>query len=148
MTGIGGEYSPAVNVFPAPILRWVVSPPPDPGEVNRLAAQLGIPTALAALLVQRGQGNEADARSFLRPSVTALSDAGALAGMAEAVEAIAATVRAGGTIMVHGDYDVDGQCATALRAPTWSASCPTGCATGTTSAPPVWPPPSGSACRW
>ena len=34
--------------------------------------------------------------------------------MAEAVDAIAATVRAGGTILVHGDYDVDGQCATAL----------------------------------
>ena len=34
--------------------------------------------------------------------------------MAEAVDAIASTVRAGGTIMVHGDYDVDGQCATAL----------------------------------
>ena len=27
---------------------------------------------------------------------------------------IASTIRAGGTIMVHGDYDVDGQCATAL----------------------------------
>ena len=38
----------------------------------------------------------------------------ALAGMSEAVEAIAATVRAGRTILVHGDYDVDGQCATAL----------------------------------
>ncbi|HET9725603.1 MAG TPA: single-stranded-DNA-specific exonuclease RecJ [Gemmatimonadales bacterium] len=114
MTGIGGEYSPAVNVSPAPILRWVVSPPPDPAEVSRLAAQLGIPTALSALLVQRGQGNEADARGFLRPSVTALSNPGALAGMAEAVEAITSTVRAGGTIMVHGDYDVDGQCATAL----------------------------------
>src|SRR5690242_2390584 len=114
MTGIGGEYSPAVNVFPAPILRWVVSPRPDPAEVSRLAAQLGIPTALSALLVQRGQGNEADARGFLRPSVTALSNPGALAGMAEAVEAIACTIRAGGAIMVHGDYDVDGQCATAL----------------------------------
>ena len=34
--------------------------------------------------------------------------------MAEAVDAIASTVRAGGTILVHGDYDVDGQCATAL----------------------------------
>ena len=34
--------------------------------------------------------------------------------MAEAVDAIVRTVRAGGTIMVHGDYDVDGQCATAL----------------------------------
>ena len=34
--------------------------------------------------------------------------------MAEAVDAVAAAVRAGGTIMVHGDYDVDGQCATAV----------------------------------
>src|SRR5688572_18536751 len=34
--------------------------------------------------------------------------------MAEAVDAVTATVRAGGTIMVHGDYDVDGQCATAV----------------------------------
>jgi single-stranded-DNA-specific exonuclease len=103
-----------VNVFPAPLLRWVVAPRPDPREVERLAAQLGLPSALAALLVQRGQGSEAAARGFLRPSVTELSDPCSLAGMAEAVEAIAATIRAGGTIMVHGDYDVDGQCATAL----------------------------------
>jgi single-stranded-DNA-specific exonuclease len=103
-----------VNVSPTPVLRWVVAPRPDPAEVNGLAAALGLPYALAALLVQRGHGAEASARSFLRPAVTELSDPCALAGMAEAVEAIAASVRAGGTILVHGDYDVDGQCATAL----------------------------------
>jgi single-stranded-DNA-specific exonuclease len=103
-----------VSVFPAPVLRWVVAPRPDPVEVDRLAAQLGLPGALAALLVQRGQGSEAAARGFLRPSVTELSDPCSLAGMAEAVDVITSTIRAGGTIMVHGDYDVDGQCATAL----------------------------------
>jgi single-stranded-DNA-specific exonuclease len=103
-----------VSVFPAPVLRWVVAPRPDPAEVDRLAAQLGLPSALAALLVQRGQGAEAAARGFLRPSVTELSDPCSLAGMAEAVDVITSTIRAGGTIMVHGDYDVDGQCATAL----------------------------------
>jgi single-stranded-DNA-specific exonuclease len=92
----------------------VLAPPPEPAAVDRLAARLGLPRPLAALLVQRGQGTEDEARSYLRPSVTRLSDPMALAGMAEAVEAIAATVRAGGTILVHGDYDVDGQCATAL----------------------------------
>jgi single-stranded-DNA-specific exonuclease len=103
-----------VSVFPAPMLRWVVVPRPDPLVVDRLASRLGLPTALAALLVQRGQGSEESARSYLRPSVSGLSDPAALAGMAEAVDAIAATVRARGTILVHGDYDVDGQCATAL----------------------------------
>ncbi|MEO6056274.1 MAG: single-stranded-DNA-specific exonuclease RecJ [Gemmatimonadales bacterium] len=103
-----------MNVFPAPVLRWVVVSRPDPVAVDRLASSLGVPTALAALLVQRGQTTDPAARTFLRPSVTELSDPNALAGMAEAVEAITATVRAGGTILVHGDYDVDGQCATAL----------------------------------
>jgi len=103
-----------VSVFPAPLLRWVMVPRPDAAAVAGLAVRLGIPGALAALLLQRGQGTEVEARGFLRPSISALTDANALAGMAEAVEAIGATVRAGGTILVHGDYDVDGQCATAL----------------------------------
>jgi single-stranded-DNA-specific exonuclease len=103
-----------VTVFQAPIFRWVVAPRPDQAAVTALAERLHLPPALAALLVQRGQGNADDARKYLRPSLDDLSDPHSLAGMAEAVETIAAAVRAGGTIMVHGDYDVDGQCATAV----------------------------------
>ena len=72
---------PLVSVFPAPVLRWMLVPPPDPVVVDGLARSLGIPAALAALLVQRGQATEADARTFLRPAVTGLSDPGAIAGM-------------------------------------------------------------------
>jgi single-stranded-DNA-specific exonuclease len=114
MNGHDGGSVPTVSVFPAPVLRWVLSPQPDRVAAERLAAELGIPAALAALLVQRGQGSAEAARSFLRPAVTGLTDPAAIEGMAEAVDAIASTVRAGGTILVHGDYDVDGQCATAL----------------------------------
>jgi single-stranded-DNA-specific exonuclease len=103
-----------VTVFQAPIFRWVVAPRPDEAAVAALAVRLHLPSALAALLVQRGQGNADHARKYLRPSLDDLSDPRSLAGMAEAVETIAATVRARGTIMVHGDYDVDGQCATAV----------------------------------
>jgi single-stranded-DNA-specific exonuclease len=103
-----------VNVTQAPIFRWVVAPRPDRSQVAGLVERLHLPDALAALLVQRGQGNADEARKYLRPAIDDLSDPHALAGMAEAVDAIASTVRAGGTIMVHGDYDVDGQCATAV----------------------------------
>src|SRR5215211_6485498 len=115
-TGVpsASERAGVVSVFPAPMLRWALLPAPDPAAVALLAGALGIPAPLAALLVQRGQGSEADARTFLRPAVTALSDPFALAGMADAVDAIVSTVRTGGSILVHGDYDVDGQCATAL----------------------------------
>jgi single-stranded-DNA-specific exonuclease len=80
----------------------------------QLSQRRHLPGALAALLVQRGQGDAEVARKYLRPSLDDLSDPLTLAGMADAVEAIAAVVRAGGTIMVHCDYDVDGQCATAV----------------------------------
>jgi single-stranded-DNA-specific exonuclease len=103
-----------VSVSPAPLLRWVVAPQPDPSVVQALAAALRLPSALAALLIQRGHGSEEAARRYLRPALSDLSDPHALSGMADAVQAVTATVRAGGRIMVHGDYDVDGQCASVL----------------------------------
>ncbi len=103
-----------VSVFPAPMLRWAVAPEPDPVEVEALATALRLPLALAALLVQRGHGSEEAARRYLRPALSDLSDPHALAGMAGAVDVIAHSVRAGRRIMVHGDYDVDGQCSSAL----------------------------------
>jgi single-stranded-DNA-specific exonuclease len=103
-----------VSTTQTPVLRWIVAPRPDRSLVRALAERLSLPEALAALLVQRGQHEAESARHYLRPALGALADPATLAGMAEAVDAIAGTVRAGGTIMVHGDYDVDGQCATAL----------------------------------
>jgi single-stranded-DNA-specific exonuclease len=105
---------PSMSVVPTPVLRWRVVPPPDAEQVRTLAAGLNLPPALAALLVQRGHGSDEAARRFLRPALVELSDPNALAGMAEAVQAVVAAVRSGGKILVHGDYDVDGQCASAL----------------------------------
>src|SRR5918995_1882533 len=92
-----------MSVFPAPVLRWRVVPRPDPHQVQALAAALNLPSALAGLLVQRGHDTEEAARRFLRPALAELSDPSRLAGMAEAVDAIVATVRAGRRILVHGD---------------------------------------------
>ncbi len=104
-TGAGTELPP---------LRWVVEPIPPPEQVAALVRETSLPAALASLLVQRGFNNADDARRFLRPMLDDLGDPLSLAGMAEAVDVVAGAVRAGTTIMVHGDYDVDGQCATAL----------------------------------
>ncbi len=95
-------------------LRWVVCPPPDPAQVRRLAAELSLPEPLAGILVQRGYADPETARHFLRPSLAGLADPHSLAGVDRAVEVIAAAVKARRRILVHGDYDVDGQCASAL----------------------------------
>ena len=81
-----------VSVSQAPIFRWVVAPRPDRAAVLQLAERLHLPEALAALLVQRGQTDAEIARRYLRPALGDLSDPYALAGMAEAVDTVAAAV--------------------------------------------------------
>jgi single-stranded-DNA-specific exonuclease len=98
-------------VIPA---RWTVAAQPDAALTTALAAGLSIPQPLAALLVQRGLGAPDVAKAFLRPDLDRLSDPRAWAGMTRATELVAAAVRSGTPILVHGDYDVDGQCAAAL----------------------------------
>jgi single-stranded-DNA-specific exonuclease len=95
-------------------VRLVLAPTPDEGDVERLASALSVPRPLAALLLQRGFGDADAARAFLRPDLESLGDPHLLGGMEGAVATIAAAVRAGTPVLVHGDYDVDGQCATAL----------------------------------
>ncbi|MGA2383636.1 MAG: single-stranded-DNA-specific exonuclease RecJ [Gemmatimonadales bacterium] len=94
--------------------RWQCEPTPDPARVAALARELGAPLPFAGLLVQRGVADVDAARPFLRPSRDELHDPGLLPDMAIAVERLAAAVRSGETILVHGDYDADGQCAAAL----------------------------------
>ncbi len=100
--------------FTPPPLEWMVAPPPDWAQAKVLAQSLSIPVPLGALLLQRGFDTTDSARAFLRPSLDHLTDPMALAGMAEAVAAIADCVAAERPIVVHGDYDVDGQCGAAL----------------------------------
>jgi single-stranded-DNA-specific exonuclease len=82
--------------------------------VQALATGLKLPEALAGILVQRGYAELDDARRFLRPSLTDLSDPLALKDMDRAVELIVHAVQRKTPILVHGDFDVDGQCASAL----------------------------------
>ena len=88
--------------------------PPASSLVHDLARGLGIAPALAGLLLRRGLTSPADARRFLRPALEELADPNSLAGMPEAVAVVTRAVRTGTGILVHGDYDVDGQCASAL----------------------------------
>ncbi len=95
-------------------VRWNVVAPADPEEAAKLAAALSIPPPLASLLVQRGFGSPGAAKQFLRPSLDGLTDPFLLQDMDKAVAIIGRTVKAGSPILVHGDYDVDGQCSSAL----------------------------------
>lgn len=94
--------------------RWEVEPPPDAAAAGRLARALNVPAPFAALLVQRGHDAPEAARRFLRPRREDLHDPALLPDLPKAVERLADAVRRRETVFVHGDYDVDGQCATAI----------------------------------
>lgn len=94
--------------------RWRLEAAPDDGRVRALASELKLPVPFARLLVQRGFTEADAARRFLRPSRHDLHDPMLLPDMARAVERLARAIRGGETVFVHGDYDVDGQCATAI----------------------------------
>jgi single-stranded-DNA-specific exonuclease len=67
---------------------------------------------LAQILVRRGLGEPDRAAAFLRAD--ARHDPRAFTGIEESIAVIARHVAGGSRIVVHGDYDVDGVCATAI----------------------------------
>lgn len=94
--------------------RWVFPAAPDHAAVDRLARELRLPSTLCRLLVQRGYGQAEAARGFLRPTPGHIHPPAGLAGAADAVARLKLAIERRETVLVHGDYDVDGICATAL----------------------------------
>jgi single-stranded-DNA-specific exonuclease len=87
-------------------------PPCPPEHVERLRRELGVSDALGQVLVRRGLEEPDAARRFLAASEEHPPQA--FAGIADAVAMILEHARAGSRITVHGDYDVDGICSTAI----------------------------------
>ncbi len=82
-------------------------------EVETLAAALEIDPVTATVLARRGYGDPAGARAFLEAAMPE-HDPFLLGDMGAAVERIRLAIEQEERICVHGDYDVDGICATAV----------------------------------
>ena len=85
----------------------------SPSEVELLVEALELSPISASVLVRRGYSDPARAREFLEQhdvghDVAGLGDVDAALGI------LRAAIDRGSRICVHGDYDVDGICATAL----------------------------------
>ncbi|MCW3057810.1 MAG: single-stranded-DNA-specific exonuclease RecJ [Solirubrobacterales bacterium] len=81
-------------------------------EVQRLRAELGVSGPVAQVLVRRGLADPSRARAFL--DAAEQHPPGLFEGIADAVTPILRHIRDGGLITIHGDYDVDGVCSTAV----------------------------------
>ncbi len=93
--------------------RWTI-PSFAPSAAERLAQQSNLPLFVAQLLLCRGISTPEAAANFLAPDVAQLHDPYRMLGMGTAVERILSAIAANETILVYGDYDVDGTVATVL----------------------------------
>lgn len=97
---------------------WVARP--FDASVKAALEAAGCAPMLARLLAVRGV-DAAHAEEFLSPLSAPLPDSEALPGVAGAVEAIGEYIRTRRKIVVFGDYDCDGICATAILVRTLEA---------------------------
>ena len=109
---VTGNGVPGLPSPPSPI--WRLREATSPEAVRRLTGELSLPPALCGILAGRGHGEPEAARRFLRPRLEDLPDPATLIDARRAAERILRAVEGGETILVHGDYDVDGVCAAAL----------------------------------
>jgi single-stranded-DNA-specific exonuclease len=84
----------------------------EPSAVERLRRELGVSGPLAQVLVRRGMTEPVRAQAFIAADEE--HPYTAFAGIDAAIATIAKHVRAGTRITIHGDYDVDGVCSTAV----------------------------------
>jgi single-stranded-DNA-specific exonuclease len=84
----------------------------DVEDVERLQRELEVSAAMAQVLVRRGQSDPAAARAFLAAEEE--HPPSAFAGIDAAIGLVLDHIGLGRRITVHGDYDVDGVCSTAI----------------------------------
>ena len=88
--------------------------PADPDVVGRLTRGASLPRVLGHLLATRGHTDPDGARAHMESGLAQLHDPDLLPDMGPAGERLQRAVKAGETILIHGDYDVDGVTGTVL----------------------------------
>jgi single-stranded-DNA-specific exonuclease len=102
---------PVVDQPPAPT-RSIHIPECDLGAARGLERELGVSHVLAQVLVRRGLEAPLEARAFL--DARGAHDPSEFEGIDASLALIRRHIEGGTRITVHGDYDVDGVCATAI----------------------------------
>jgi single-stranded-DNA-specific exonuclease len=100
-------------VFTPPPQRWQIASQ-SPEESSALAASAHLPAVLGQLLYARGIETPEAVQHFLNPEIEHLHDPFLMLGMAAAADRLELAIARCETILLYGDYDVDGTTAVVL----------------------------------
>ena len=94
--------------------KWVVAPSPDPKLVREYSDALGLAPVVVSLALQRGFDERESLERFLYPRLKDLSDPFKLPGVDKAVLRLLQAIDEKESVVLYGDYDVDGVSSVAL----------------------------------
>lgn len=86
----------------------------DAAQAEQLAAQTGLVVPVAAMCLARGHADAESVDRLQRPRLSDLTDPDLLPSMGRAVDRIWGALEANESIVIYGDYDVDGITSTSL----------------------------------
>jgi single-stranded-DNA-specific exonuclease len=95
-------------------MKWVLADEPDFRRIDELSREVGLPPLIVKILVSRGLLEPSIINHFINPSMQDLSDPFLIPGMTEAIDRTIQALQENETIMIYGDYDVDGVTAASL----------------------------------
>ena len=95
-------------------MHWNIKDTPNKETIAHLIDCLGIDAVVAQLLAQRNITSFESAKTFFRPHIGQLHDPFLMQDMGKAVSRLQQAIDQKETVMVYGDYDVDGTTSVSL----------------------------------
>ena len=95
-------------------MRWIYKPTPEKNTIAHLQECLGVDKVVATLLAQRDIKTFEQAKAYFRPHLGQLHDPFLMQDMDKAVLRLTQAIHQKETVMVFGDYDVDGTTSVAM----------------------------------
>ncbi|ADR21430.1 single-stranded-DNA-specific exonuclease RecJ [Marivirga tractuosa] len=94
--------------------KWIIASEPEQKMIHELSQSININPVLSKILLSRGISNFEEAKTFFRPSIEDCHDPFLMKDMPIAVERLIKALDNHESILVYGDYDVDGSTSVAM----------------------------------
>ncbi len=94
--------------------RWIYRETPDDIAINHLSDEIGVNKTIAAILLQRGITNKQEANEYFEPPLNNLHNPFLMNDMDKAIGRMIRAMEQQESILIYGDYDVDGTTSVSL----------------------------------
>jgi len=95
-------------------MNWITEENTELQTIEQLSKELNVDNVISSMLVKRGIKTFNQAKDFFRPNINQLHDPFFMKDMNEAVNRILQAIENKESMMIFGDYDVDGTSSVAL----------------------------------